>query len=261
VQAGVSDWAFLGQVAAEEGLQLRARWPRTPDETADLPAELGRGFGEETHTVTWGRELLRLSTALAPANAGVTGAFYDPAAKHDHRFRGVRADVEWLGGARPVVAAAKAAATADAGGGDPGHLEPGRAAGGRARTLAEFRGRLELASARRLGAAVRARGTSVLPALRAGDHVTVQPAPALLGDGGGADGTGGAGAGADGEVADRTGTFGLVQVTHRWTGTLYENEFDATPWAGYHVAPEAAGRAGAAGPGGARAPRRRRPSR
>jgi hypothetical protein len=240
VQAGVSAWAFLAQVAAEEGLQLRARWPRTPDGAADEPAELGQGFGDEAHQLTWGRELLRLSTALAPVNAGVTGAFYDPAAKHDHRFRGVRAQVEWLGGARPVVAAAREASTGDADGGDPGHLEPGRAAGVRARTQEEFRARLELASARRLGAAVRARGVSVHPGLRAGDRVEVLPAPELMGAGGGA-------AGGDGELADRTGTFGLTTVVHRWTGTLYENDFEATPWATYHLPPEAVAAGGAGG--------------
>lgn len=259
VQAGVSDWALLAQVAAEEGLQLRARWPRTPDGAADEHAEVGQGFADESHTLTWGRELQRLATGLAPTNAGVTGAFYDWSAKHDHRFRGVRAQVEWLGGAKPVVAAAREASTADADGGDPGHLEPGRLGGTRARTLAEFRDRLELASARRLGTTVRARGVSVLPSLRAGDRIEVTAAELMLASangevangstsngssGGGASSKGASangastnGAGDHGEVDDRTGTFGLIAVTHRWTGTLYQNEFEATPWAAYHPEP------------------------
>ena len=229
VQAGVSAWAFLAQVTAEEGLQLRARWPRTPDGAADAPAEVGRGFADEAHPLTWGRELLRLTTALAPTNAGVTGAFYEPTSKHDHQFRGVRAQVAWLGGARPVVAAAREASTSDADGGDPGHLEPGRVSGVRARTLTEFRDRLELASARRLGSTVTARGMSVLPALRAGDRIEIAAAPELQSVG--EDGA------PSGELADRTGTFGLITVTHLWTGTLYENLFTATPWAEYHPEP------------------------
>jgi hypothetical protein len=59
-------------------------------------------------------------------------------------------------------------------------------------------------------------------------------------DAGAAGAAGGGAAAAAGELADRTGTFGLTRVTHHWTGTLYENVFEATPWAAYHPAPEAA---------------------
>jgi phage baseplate assembly protein gpV len=233
VQPGQSAWGFLARLAAGEGLQLRPVWPRTPDEApGDEPVEVGRGFTAVTHTLTWGRDLVGLTTALRPTNPGVTGAFYDPAAKHDHRFRGVRAQPAWLGGAAPLVAAAERRATADAGGGDPGHVDPDMPAGGRARTLTEYRDRLERASARRLGGTVIVTGQSVQPALRAGDQITVAP-------GGGAAALVPGQWGSGDADAERSGTFGLVSVTHRWTGTLYENAFVATPWAEYHPEPPA----------------------
>lgn len=253
VQKGESDWAFLARLAAGEGLQLRPVWPRSPDDgPPPEPAEVGRGFGDVTHALTWGRDLLAFESLLRPTNPGVTGAFYDPATKHDHRFRGVRQKAAWLGGAQPVVAAAERVSTQDSGGGDPGHIEVGGPGGVRARTQEEFRTRLERASAARAGAAVEASGMSTQPGLRAGDRVTVSDGnaagepDATGGERGGSEGEDGAGGGgpsglspwgADVGAAERGGTYGLIRVTHRWTGSQYENEFAATPWADYHPAP------------------------
>ena len=255
IQPGQSAWAELAEVAAGEGLQLRPTWPRSPEGgAAPAPAEVGAGFGDVTHTLVWGRDLLGFSTSLVPANAGVTSAFYDPAEKHAHQFV-VRATPRWLGGAAPVVSAAQRVADADADGGDPGHVEVGGPGGIRARTLAEFRTRLERESARRIGATVKSSGASTVPGLRAGDKVdlwaSAAAAAGTLGDDdAGANGDGGDGAGGDDgappspglwvngpEDADRTGLFGLVSVTHRWNNGLYENQFTATPWADYAPAP------------------------
>ena len=247
VQPGQSAWAVLAAVAAGEGLQLRPTWPRSPGAgAAPAPAEVGAGFADVTHTVVWGRDLTGFSTTVEPSNPSVTGAFYDPSVKHDHRFV-VRATPSWLGGASPVVSAAARTAESDAQGGEPGHVEVGGAGGTRARTLAEFRERLTLESQRRLGAAVVATGSSAVPALRAGDRIDVwvsaaAAAGALDGDDADGDATPTMpGAWVNGpEDADRTGVFGLVRVTHRWDHGLYENQFTATPWSEYAPAPAAA---------------------
>lgn len=272
VQPGRSAWATLGHAAASEGLQLRPVWPRSPSDPAPpLPAEVGAGFADPTHTLVWGRNLLGFSTSVAPVNPGVTGAFYDPTAKHDHQFV-VRARPNWLGGAAPVVSAAERAAETDADGGEPGHVDVGGPGGTRARTLPEFRARLQRESARRLGMSVVATGWSVAPGLRAGDKIdlwasaaaaagqvgegdTGSPADTSTDDAAGSAAGGGSyapGAWVNGpEDADRTGLFGLVQVTHRWNGGLYENQFTATPWADYSPAPAAAAAMGAPAGAGA----------
>lgn len=229
IQRGESDWAFVARVAAGEGLQLRPTWGRRPGETAPHPAEVAQGFASETHEVTWGRDLVEFAVTGRPTNHGVTSAFTDPATKHTHRFRGVRKSPQWLGGAKPLVSALEQAATKDAGGGDPGNVDVGGLGGTRARTLEEFRTRLERASEARLGGAIEATGASTDPSLRAGDRIEV---------------TNGAGGGLlptswDYGADERKGTYGLIRVQHHWENGLYRNTFTATPWAGYHPTPRA----------------------
>ena len=226
LQRGESRWAFYARVAAGEGLQLRPTWGRRPGESASQAAEVAQGFTSERHAVTWGRDLIEFALVARPTNHGVTGAFTDPAAKHSHTFRGVRKDPEWLGGAKPLVDALKQVSTKDAGGGDPGHVEVGGLGGTRARTLEEFRTRLERASEARLGGAIEGTGTSTEPGLRAGDRIDITS------------GTGGGAASWALGTDEYQGTYGLTSVIHHWAHGLYKNTFTATPWAHYHPTPK-----------------------
>lgn len=213
VQQGESDWGFLVRVAAEQGLLL------CPVEDG---VEARAGFRDTAHTLSWGTDLLALSSSARPTNGGMKGAFYQPDEKRDHRFHGVRRRPEWLSGAAPLVSAVERVAPQWAGGGDP-HLE---AAPRRAPTLADYRRQLERESEAHVGRSVQVEGRSTRASLSPGDRVELA-------------------SGADWQLPV-IGELGLVRVVHRWNGQLYHNRFRATPWACY--APPRP-RARAAGPG------------
>ncbi|HEY0096278.1 MAG TPA: type VI secretion system Vgr family protein, partial [Archangium sp.] len=199
-QSGETDWEFLVRIADENGCWVRP--------TA-AGIELRAGFDDHAWELLWGANLLALSTRCRLANPGYKGAVYQADEKREHRFHAVRSTPALLGGATALVNAATRASHTFASGGDPGVLDDGA----RAPTLAAFKQRLERESQRALGSAVGVEGSSIHPALRAGDTVHVSDAGTF-------------------KLA-ATGKFGVVRVTHRFDGEHYSNDFAATPWAAF----------------------------
>ena len=205
VQYDESAWSFLARLADEQGLLMLS--------TED-GIELRGAFRDTSHALSWGVNLLSLTSHAQPVNAGMKGALYQASEKRDHCFHGIRKSPETLGGAAALVAAVERGSAKAAGGGDPGVL----AFTPRTPTLADAKTALQRESSRALGNAVWVEGSSTNPALRAGERVEV----------------------GEGEHwrLPTTGAFGLVQVAHVWDGQQYSNAFRATPFAVYR-APEA----------------------
>jgi uncharacterized protein involved in type VI secretion and phage assembly len=203
VQYDESAWSFLARLADEQGLLLLS---------SEDGVEMRGGFKETSHPLSWGVDLLSLTSHAQPVNAGMKGALYQASEKRDHRFHGIRKAPEPLGGAATLVAAVERTSPKAAGGGDPGVL----AFTSRTPTLADHRAALQRESARTLGNAVWVEGGSTNPALHAGEKVEV----------------------GEGEHwrLPTTGAFGLVEVVHRWDGQQYANAFRATPYAAYRPA-------------------------
>jgi uncharacterized protein involved in type VI secretion and phage assembly len=199
-QSGETDWEFLVRIADENGCWVRP---------AAGGLEMRCGFDDQAWELLWGANLLALSTRCRLANPGYKGAVYQVDEKREHRFHAVRSAPALLGGATALVNAATRASHTFASGGDPGVLDDGA----RTPTLAAFKQRLEQESQRALGSAVGVEGTSIHPALKAGDTVHVSDAGTF-------------------KLA-ATGKFGLVRLTHRWDGAHYSNDFAASPWAAF----------------------------
>ncbi|MBB4637824.1 phage baseplate assembly protein V [Longimicrobium terrae] len=202
VQYDESAWSFLARLADEHGLLMLS---------AEDGIELRGGFKDTSHPLSWGVDLLSLTSHAQPVNAGMKGALYQSSEKRDHRFHGVRKSPETLGGAASLLAAVERGSTKAIGGGDPGVL----AFTSRTPTLADARAALQRESARALGSGVWVEGRSTRAALNAGERIEV----------------------GEGQTwrLPTTGAFGLVEVTHRWDGQQYENAFRATPFAAYRA--------------------------
>ncbi|MBB4637822.1 phage baseplate assembly protein V [Longimicrobium terrae] len=203
VQYDESAWSFLARLADEAGLLMLS---------SEDGVELRGGFKDTSHPLSWGVDLLSLTSHAAPVNAGMKGALYQPSEKRDHRFHGVRKAPETLGGAATLVSAVERGSTKAVGGGDPGVL----AFTSRTPTLADAKAALQRESTRALGNAVWVEGQSTRPGLHAGERVEV----------------------GEGEHwrLPTTGTFGLVEVAHVWDGQQYANAFRATPFAAWRAA-------------------------
>ncbi len=196
-QAGSSDFEFLVRMAFENGCMTR---------TEGDSVEVRRGFAAQIHAVLWGDSLLGVRVDARPANHGVKGAAAQAMDQRDHRYHGVQVEPASTQGGASIVGAARRQSRRVAGGGDP-HLVLDQQRGS---TFIQFRKQLEVESERISGGAVTLSGVSTSITLRAGDQIDLT--------------------GSDHFELPTTGQFGLVQVVHRFTDQLYQNEFLAIPW-------------------------------
>ena len=203
LQFGESDFAFLLRMAEEHGLFVQ---------TSGAQPELHSKFVDDNPcNLTWGGDLLNLTVAAAAVNTGFKGSYYEMEQKTEHRFHGVRRTPTWLGDGSPLLNHLSDLAETYGGGGDA-QVEEFTA---RSRLLADYREALEAKSERLLGNAMQIEGTSLNPALRAGNAC-------ILSDGG------------DKELPKGfDGKVGLISVTHYWGGESYLNRFVATRWAAF----------------------------
>jgi len=198
VQFGESDFEFLCRLASEQGAFVR---------TSGRKPEVRIGFDPVGPSLTWGRDLLAVSASGSSINYGAAGAAQSVPEKRDHRFRGVRGQVEWLDGASMLsssverVARQRAQAEGDA---------LVRELPFRSKSLEEGRRYLEQDSARALGSAVLIECQASNPRVRAGDTVTLAESDAF--------------------ALPTRGTFGVVRVSHEFDGQLYTASITATPW-------------------------------
>ena len=209
-QAGTTDFEFIARLAFDNGCMTRSEGDGV---------EVRRGFATKIHEVTWGDTLLGIRVEARPVNHGVKGAAAQALDQKDHRFHGVRVTPAMTAGGSKIVSATRRLAGNAAGGGDPQLVVDQH----RGATLSAFRKQLELESERIAGGSVVLSGNSTAGALRAGDQVDL--------------------AGSDHFELPTTGRFGLVQVVHRFSDQLYQNDFVAVPWANFSaLEPPAAAR-------------------
>lgn len=196
-QAGSTDFEFLVRMAFENGCMTRVDGDGV---------EVRRGFTSEIHPVLWGDTLLGVRVEARPFNHGVKGAAAQASDQKDHRYHGVQVDPEQTSGGTSIVGATRRLTKRVAGGGDPQLiLDQSRGS-----NFSSYRKQLEVESERVAGGAVTLNGVSNAILLRAGDQIDL--------------------AGSDHFELPTTGQFGLVQVVHRFTDQLYQNDFLAVPW-------------------------------
>lgn len=213
VQFGETDFAFLNRVADDHGMIVR---------TTDERPELRLGFETVELPLVWGRNLFAVSAETRTAGHSASGAAHRMQEKQDHRFRNVRSEPAWLGGAQRLAMTATKLSdrAANAGQGVVQELPF------RSPLLASARRALEHESARVLGSSVYVDGSAADIRIRAGDTIRLEESQAFR--------------------LPTVGVLGVTRVVHRFDGQLYSNEFRATPWAEY-VAPAAPERNLAAG--------------
>lgn len=198
VQFGETDFAFLLRLADENGMFLR---------TSSTRVEIRSSFEDIGPTIVWGDDLLGVTAQCWPSNNGIAGVSHYFQDKQDHRFRGLRKEPAWSGGAaRLTAAASRLAGQQHASNGDRLVNElPNRS-----RTLAAARAYLEQDSTRALGTSVLVDGVANNLRIRAGDTLTLEESEAF--------------------ALPTRGKLGVVRVSHEFDGHLYSNNFTATPW-------------------------------
>jgi type VI secretion system secreted protein VgrG len=193
VQWGESDFRFVNRLADDY-----TAWTRPS--TGGL--EVFNTFQDGT-TLQWREEdgLLRFKSKGTLAQPAFNGAHYDFQLMQSQTYSGVSAAPSFYDSLGEMVGAVQAQSQA---------LPPGYVfQRSRVPTLDDYSQLLAKESVRAIGRSIVGYGESRNQLLKAGNTVTI-------------DGT-----------LDAQGTYGVIQVVHRWTSTGYLNEFVCTPWQNY----------------------------
>ncbi|NYF78657.1 type VI secretion system Vgr family protein [Granulicella arctica] len=193
VQYGETDYSFLNRIVDDYGCWLRPK---------EGGIEIFNSF-QSGATVQWRGEGdlidFHLRGTLAPT--GVSGSHYDHHAMQSDTFDNVSTPPQFYSSAERLTGAVQSASKML-----PAAFEPQRA---RAMTLGDYQDQLHSESQRSIGSSVTGTGHSRNQQLKAGDTIDI------AGD------------------LDAKGTYGLIQVVHRWEKNGYSNSFLCTPWKQY----------------------------
>ncbi len=193
VQYGETDFSFLSRIVDDAGA-----WLRPCEGGLEVFASFQGGS-----TLAWrdhqGLTFFTLKARLV--QPGFSGSHYDHHAMASKNFTPVVKQPALFDGGARMTSAVQAASQQL-----PPGFEPQRA---RAMTLDQYEAQLGGESERAMGSAVTGRGESRSQKLRAGDTVAISG------------------------TLDAAGTYGLIQVEHRWTPQGYTNQFVCTPWTQY----------------------------
>ena len=200
VQFGETDFDFLIRVADDHGMFVR---------TSDEKPEVRAGFEDVALPLKWGKDLLAATASSRTAAHGTEGAAHRAQEKRDHRFRNVRKNPTWLGGAARLtnIATKLSDRASNQGAGSVENLPF------RSPALADARKMLEHESERALGSSVTVTGATTNIRVRAGDTVKLEESEAFR--------------------LPTQGKLGITRVVHMFDGQLYSNQFVATPWSGF----------------------------
>ncbi len=193
-QSGVTDFQFLLRLADDHGCWLR-------------PTDAGVEFYDSFQSganLDWRAEegLLHFKIRGRLGQPSMNGSHYVPATMASKIYEKVSDTPSLFGGSARMTAAVADASNSKL---PPGYL----ADRARAVTLDDYEKLLKKESVRTIASKVVGSGESRNEKLKPGDTVTI------------------------GGSVDAEGTYGLTQVTHRWTPNGYKNEFSCSTWKKY----------------------------
>ena len=194
VQYGETDFSFINRIVDDYGC-----WLRPTEAGIDIYSSFQGGAtvqfrGED------GLLDFKIKGTLAPAT--FNGSHYDHHAMSSNTFEQIGGAPRFYSSSARLVSAVQSQSQSLL----PSGFAPQRA---RVMTLSDYQDVLQKESQRSIGGSITGYGHSRSPQLQAGDTVAIE-----------------------GNL-DAKGTYGLIQVVHRWEPSGYINSFICTPWKDY----------------------------